>query len=132
VRRNIVRILGLSLAAVALITYINWNGKRDATGFDPAGHLHCGGAQIAGARATAAPSEKETRSPAELAAAWAKARSPELLAGQHELYKADERVDIGFDRKAQTVAVLTFRADEHLGWHLEAVVACQGATTKTP
>ena len=125
-RRTILRLLGISLAGVALITYVNWAGNRDAAVFDPAGQLRCGdNAQIAGAQATASPTTRETRNPGELAAAWATARSPELLAGQRQLYEGDARVDIGFDQKARTVAVLTFRRDKHLGWHLDAVVACQ-------
>lgn len=40
-------------------------------------------------------------------------------------------LDIGFDREARTVAVLTFRADKQLGWHLDTVVACQ-ALSPTP
>jgi hypothetical protein len=125
VRRTTLRLLGIALAVAALLTYVNWAGDRDAARFDPAAQLHCtGGTQIAGAQATAAPTDRETRTPEELAAAWARARSPELLAGQRQLFHADERVDIGFDRKAQTVAVLTFRS-YHQGWYLDAVVACQ-------
>ncbi|MFI5907800.1 hypothetical protein [Dactylosporangium sp. NPDC051541] len=125
-RRTILRLLGLAIAATALITYINWAGNRDEARFNPAGQLQCTqGAQIAGAQATTAPTARESRSPDQLADAWAKARNPELVAGKHRLFASDDRVDIGFDRKAHTVAVLTFRTDGRLGWHLDAVVACQ-------
>lgn len=124
-RRTILRILGISLAAAALVSYVNWAGDRDAAAPDPSRRLQCADrSRIAAAQASTAPTAKETRTPEELAAAWAKARSPELLAGQHRVYSDDDRVDIGFDRKAQTVAVLTFRAYGQLGWHLDAVVAC--------
>jgi hypothetical protein len=133
VRRTVLRLLGLALAAAALITYINWEGNRDGQRFDPAAHLHCTrGTQIAGAQATAEPTTRETRTPDQLADAWAGARNPELAAGKHRLFDSDERVDIGFDRKAQTVAVLTFRADKTLGWHLDGVVACQAQTAQSP
>ncbi|GAA2384669.1 hypothetical protein [Dactylosporangium salmoneum] len=128
-RRTILRLLGIALAAAALITYVNWSGSRDAARFDPAAQLHCGhGTEIAGAAATAPPTTRETRSPDQIAATWARSRSPALLAGQRHLFDSTDRVDIGFDHKAQTVAVLTFRADKTLGWHLSAVVACQSAT----
>ncbi|WP_432824289.1 hypothetical protein [Dactylosporangium sp. CA-092794] len=127
-RRTVLRLLGVSLAAAALLTYVNWAGGRDGARFNPAAHLRCSpGTTIAGAQATAAPATRETRTPDQLAAAWARARSPELLAGQHRLFHSDDREDIAFDRQAQTVAVLTFRADRRLGWHLDAVVACQAA-----
>ncbi|GGM76713.1 hypothetical protein ACFFX1_06900 [Dactylosporangium sucinum] len=128
-RRTILRLLGISLAAAALILYVNWNDDRDdAGGFDPAGRLSCADANKAAARATAAPTVRETRAPAELAAAWARARDPDLVKGQHELHAETARVDIAFDRRAQTVAVLTFRSHDDLGWHLDAVVACQALT----
>jgi hypothetical protein len=132
VRRTILRLLGLAIAAAALITYINWSGSRDEARFNPAGRLQCAqGTQILGAQATAAPTTRETRTPDQLAEAWANARNPELTAGQHRLFDSDDRVDIGFDRKARTVAVLTFRADGSHGWHLDAVVACQAPATRT-
>ncbi|WP_433089666.1 hypothetical protein ACQP1P_24020 [Dactylosporangium sp. CA-052675] len=128
-RRTIPRLLGIALAAAALITYVNWAGNRDAARFDPAAQLHC--TQIAGAQATAEPTARETRTPDQLAEAWANARNPGLVAGKRRLFDSDDRVDIGFDAKAQTVAVLTFRADKTLGWHLDAVVACQGQVTRS-
>ncbi|MFG2040262.1 hypothetical protein [Dactylosporangium sp. NPDC048998] len=134
-RRTTLRLLGISLAAAALVTYVNWTGHRDAARFDPAEQLHCAhGTRIAGAQATAAPTGHETRDPDQLAAAWARARSPELLAGQRHLFASAGRVDIGFDHKAQTVAVLTFRTDERAGWYLDAVVARQNqiTTPRTP
>lgn len=132
-RRTILRLLGIAIAAAALILYVNWAGDRDAAGFDPAAHLRCtGGTRIAGAQATAAPTTRERRTPDQLAAAWADARSPGLTAGQRRLFDSADRVDIGFDRQAQTVAVLTFRADKTLGWHLDAVVACQALPATTP
>jgi hypothetical protein len=132
VRRNTLRLLGISLAAAALITYITWAGDRDAARFDPAGQLQCtGGAEIAGAQATAPPTAPERRTPDQIAAAWARTRSPDLLAGQRRLFDSEDRIDIGFDHKAHTVAVLTFRTTEHAGWYLDAVVACQ-ATDPAP
>jgi hypothetical protein len=126
VRRTIIRLLGISLAAAALITYVRWAGNRDAARFDPAAHLHCtGDTQIAGAQATAAPTTRDTRNPDQIAAAWAAARWPARTAAQRHLFDADDRVDIGFDRQARTVAVLTFRTDPAAGWYLDAVVACQ-------
>ncbi|WP_432968063.1 hypothetical protein [Dactylosporangium sp. CA-233914] len=132
-RRTILRLLGIALAAAALVTYVNWAGNRDAARFNPAAQLHCTqGTEIAGAQATAEPTTRETRTPDELADAWARARNPDLIAGKHRLFDSDERIDIGFDRKAQTVAVLTFRATKSLGWHLDAVVACQAQVTRSP
>ncbi|MER7007647.1 hypothetical protein ABT297_32030 [Dactylosporangium sp. NPDC000555] len=129
-RRTILRLLGISLAVTALITYVNWSGDRDAARFNPAAQLHCAhGTQIAGARATAAPTAHETRDPGQLAAAWARTRAPELIAGQRQLFDSTDRVDIGFDHQARTVAVLTFRADKRAGWYLDAVVACQNQVT---
>ncbi|WP_433065645.1 hypothetical protein [Dactylosporangium sp. CS-033363] len=131
-RRNILRLLGIAIAAAALISYINWAGAR-GTQFDPAAQLHCArGTEIAGAQATAEPTRRETRSPDQLAEAWANARNPELMAGKHRVFDSDDRIDIGFDRKAQTVAVLTFlRSDKSLGWHLDAVVACQAQVRRS-
>ncbi|MGI5241428.1 hypothetical protein [Dactylosporangium sp. CA-139066] len=132
-RRTIIRLLGLSIAAAALILYVNWAGDRDAARFDPAAHLHCnGGTRIAGAQATAAPTTRETRTPDQLAAAWADARAPGLTAGQRRLFDSGDRVDIGFDRQARTVAVLTFRTDRTAGWYLDAVVACQAQPSPAP
>ncbi|MER7279995.1 hypothetical protein ABT369_36705 [Dactylosporangium sp. NPDC000244] len=131
-RRTVLRLLGIALAAAALITYVNWAGSRDAARFDPAAQLRCAhGTQIAGAQATAEPTARETRTPDQLAEAWANARNPGLVAGKRRLFDSDDRVDIGFDAKAQTVAVLTFRADKTLGWHLDAVVACQARPVPT-
>ncbi|MEU7866718.1 hypothetical protein [Dactylosporangium sp. NPDC049140] len=125
-RRKTLRLLGIAIAAAALLTYANWAGDRDAARFDPAAQLRCArGTQIAGAQATAPPTSRETRTPDDLADAWANARNPDLVAGKRRLFNSDDRIDIGFDTKAQTVAVLTFRADKALGWHLDAVVACQ-------
>ncbi|WP_433223572.1 hypothetical protein ACQP00_26495 [Dactylosporangium sp. CS-047395] len=131
-RRNFLRLLGIAIAAAALISYVNWAGDR-GTQFDPAAQLHCArGTEIAGARATAAPTSQETRSPDQLADAWANARNPELVAGKHRVFDSADRIDIGFDRKAQTVAVLTFlRSDKALGWHLDAVVACQAQVRRS-
>ncbi|MEV6931930.1 hypothetical protein AB0M46_46605 [Dactylosporangium sp. NPDC051485] len=132
-RRTTLRLLGIALAAAALITYVNWAGDHNAARFDPAAQLHCGhGTQIAGASATAPPTTRETRTPDQIATAWATARTPALLAGQRHLFDSDDRVDIGFDHQAQTVAVLTFRADKTLGWHLSAVVACQTVPVPSP
>ncbi|MFB9446560.1 hypothetical protein Dvina_27795 [Dactylosporangium vinaceum] len=132
-RRTFLRLLGLAIAATALITYINWAGRRDEARFNPAGSLQCAGdTRIAGAQATTAPTTRETRTPDQLAEAWANARNPELVAGKHRLFDSDDRVDIGFDRRAHTVAVLTFRTRGALGWHLDAVVACQGQTARSP
>ena len=125
-RRYLTRLLGLSLAVAALFLYVNSTGDDESNAPDPAGELHCpAGGHIAGAFATAPPSTKETRTPEQIATVWAKSRSEELVAGLRRVYSSDTRVDIGFDSKAQTVAVLTFRSDPALGWHLEAVVACQ-------
>jgi hypothetical protein len=134
VRRNILRLLGLSLAAVAVILYINSIGDTDGgAGPDPAGRLQCAkGGPIAAAYATAAPTTRETRTPEQLATAWAKARSSTLLPGLHRVYEQPDRIDIAFDAKAHTVAVLTFRDHDPLGWHLDAVVACQQPVTQRP
>ncbi|WP_330186441.1 hypothetical protein KZZ52_29355 [Dactylosporangium sp. AC04546] len=126
-RRTILRLLGISLAAGALLLYIN-STDDDEAGFDPAGRLSCADTNKAAARATVAPTARETRAPAELAAAWANARDPDLVKGQHHLHTEPARVDIAFDRRAQTVAVLTFRSHDDLGWYLDAVVACQAST----
>jgi hypothetical protein len=134
VRRNILRLLGLSLAAVAVILYINSIGDSDGeAGPDPAGRLQCAkDGHIAAAYATAAPTTRETRTPEQLATAWAKARSATLLAGLHRVYEQPDRIDIAFDAQAHTVAVLTFRAHDTLGWHLDAVVACQQPVVQRP
>ncbi|GAA2627713.1 hypothetical protein GCM10010399_69140 [Dactylosporangium fulvum] len=129
-RRTIVKLLGISLAAAALVTYVNWVSDRDAKqAGDPTGRLSCGDTgRISGAHATASPTSRETRTPTELADAWARARSAELASGQRRLYQDDKRVDIGFDSRSKTVAVLTFRSYDSLGWHLDAVVACQSVS----
>ncbi|MET7425198.1 hypothetical protein [Dactylosporangium sp. NPDC005555] len=125
-RRNILRLLGLSLAAVAVILYINSIGDNEEAGPDPAGRLQCAkNGHIAAAYATASPTSRETRTPEQLATAWAQARSTTLVRGLHRVYEEPERIDIAFDAKAHTVAVLTFRSHDPLGWHLDAVVACQ-------
>ncbi|MFF5225702.1 hypothetical protein [Dactylosporangium sp. NPDC000521] len=131
-RRNILRLLGVSLAGAAVILYINSiDGGSGDTAPDPAGRLQCAsGTQIAAAHATASPTSRETRTPEQLATAWATARSKTLLAGLHTVYEQPDRIDIAFDAKAHTVAVLTFRSHEPLGWHLEAVVACQSPITQ--
>lgn len=132
-RRNILRLLGLSLAAVAVILYVNSIGDSGETDTDPAGRLQCAkGGHIAAAYATAAPTTRETRTPEQLATAWAQARSTSLVAGLHRVYEQPDRIDIAFDAQAHTVAVLTFRAHDTLGWHLDAVVACQQPITQRP
>lgn len=135
-RRNLLRILGLGLAAVAVILYVNSIGDSEdsgETGTDPAGRLQCGkGRHVAAAYATATPTTRETRTPEQLATAWAQARSTALLAGLHRVYEQPDRIDIAFDAEAHTVAVLTFRAHDTLGWHLDAVVACQQPVTSRP
>lgn len=150
-RRNLLRLIGLGLAAVAVILYINSigddggdhggdhggsNGRGETgggTGPDPAARLRCAkDSHIAAARATAAPTSRETRTPEQLATAWAQARSSALLAGLHRVYEQPDRIDIAFDAEAHTVAVLTFRSYEPLGWHLDAVVACQQDRSSTP
>ncbi len=132
-RRNLLRLLGLCLAAVALILYINSIGDSDEDGTDAAGRLQCGkDSHIAAAYATASPTTRETRTPEQLATAWAQARSSALLSGLRRVYEQPDRVDIAFDTRAHTVAVLTFRAHKTLGWHLDAVVACQQPTTRQP
>ncbi|MDG6109252.1 hypothetical protein Daura_26235 [Dactylosporangium aurantiacum] len=130
-RRNILRFLGLALAAVAVILYINSIGDTGETATDPSTRLQCDEhSHIAAARATAAPTTRETRTPEQLATAWAQARSGTLLAGLHRVHEQPDRIDIAFDAKAHTVAVLTFRSYEPLGWHLDAVVACQQPATQ--
>ncbi|MGI5182977.1 hypothetical protein ACQEVZ_42655 [Dactylosporangium sp. CA-152071] len=131
-RRNLLRLLGVSLAAAVVILYINSiDGGSGDTGPDPAGRLQCAsGTHVAAAYATAAPTSRETRTPEQLATAWATVRSKALLAGLHTVYEQPDRIDIAFDAKAHTVAVLTFRSHEPLGWHLEAVVACQSPLTQ--
>ena len=125
-RRNLLRLLGLGLAAVAVILYINSIGDDGGTGTDPAARLQCAkNTRIAAAHATAAPTTRETRTPEQLATAWAQTRSSTLAAGLHRVYEQPDRLDIAFDAEAHTVAVLTFRSYEPLGWHLDAVVACQ-------
>ncbi|GAA0745465.1 hypothetical protein Drose_19970 [Dactylosporangium roseum] len=125
-RRTIVKLLGVSIAAAALIMYVNWVNDPEP---EPADRLSCGDTgRPSGARATASPTTRETRTPAELANAWARARSAELASGQRRLYQDDKRVDIGFDSRSKTVAVLTFRSYDALGWHLDAVVACQSVS----
>ncbi|MFC5002997.1 hypothetical protein ACFPIJ_34855 [Dactylosporangium cerinum] len=132
-RRNLVRLLGLSLAAVAVILYINSIGDSDETASDPARRLQCAeNSEIAAAYATASPTSRETRSPAQLATAWAQVRPSTLIKGMHQVYSEPARVDIAFDAKAHTVAVLTFRSHDPLGWHLEAVVACQESGLERP
>jgi hypothetical protein len=133
VRRNILRLLGLSLAAVAVLVYINSVGDSDETGPDPAGLLKCAkNGHIAAAYATATPTTRETRTPEELATAWARTRSSALAAGLHRVHEQPDRVDIALDAEAHTVAVLTFRSHDTLGWHLDAVVACQQPVTQHP
>ncbi|MEV0134574.1 hypothetical protein AB0H83_39710 [Dactylosporangium sp. NPDC050688] len=142
-RRNLLRLLGLGLAAVALILYINSIGDDggDTSGGqtgggtdpDPAARLQCAkNSRIAAARATAAPTTRETRTPEQLATAWAQAHSSTLLAGLHRVYERPDRIDLAFDAEAHTVAVLTFRSYELLGWHLDAVVACQQPLADQP
>lgn len=135
-RRNLLRLLGLGLAAVAVILYINSIGNDGSDdgggngGGDPAARLQCArNSHVAAARATATPTTRETRTPEQLATAWAQARSSTLLAGLHRVYERPDRIDIAFDAEARTVAVLTFRSHEPLGWHLDAVVACQQPLT---
>jgi hypothetical protein len=129
VRRIILRLLGLSLAAAAVVLYMNSIG--DDAQPDPAGRLQCAaGGHIAAAYATAEPTTRETRTPEQLATAWAQARSKALLAGLHRVYEQPDRIDIAFDAEAHTVAVLTFRDHDTLGWHLDAVVACQQPATR--
>lgn len=131
-RRSLLRLLGLSVIGVAVVLYVNSIGDdSDRDGPDPAGQLQClRDSHIAAAYATATPTTRETRTPEQLATAWARARSTTLLPGLHKVYEEPGRVDIAFDSKAHTVAVLTFRASDPLGWHLDAVVACQQPVTQ--
>ena len=132
-RRNILRLLGLSLAAVAVLYYINSIGDSDEAGPDPAGLLKCAkNAHIAAAYATATPTTRETRTPEELATAWARSRAGAQAATPHRVSEQPDRVDIALDAGERTVAVLTFRSHDALGWHLNAVVACQQPVTQNP
>jgi|SRR5690349_1537367 len=96
---------------------------------DPASLLQCSGDRIIATHVTNDNVTKETRTPEQLAGAWATAMTVQRKtfkpAAQINAFAAKKDRDIVFEDAAdRVIAVLSYERDADLGWRLETAVEC--------
>jgi hypothetical protein len=114
------------LAAAALATA---GGPANASRTDPASLLQCSGDRFIATHVTHDNVTKETRTPEQLAAAWAATTTARGAASapaeQRNAFAAAAERDVVFvDKADQVVAVLSYERDAALGWRLDSIVEC--------
>ncbi|SCL30533.1 hypothetical protein GA0070624_4095 [Micromonospora rhizosphaerae] len=115
--------LGALAAVTAAALTAGCSDKAEAA--DPETLLDCSGGQVTSTNVDHDDTTKETRTPQELAAAWAAAQGGAFSGGRKVAYKSDERTDITFaDGQGKATAVLSYRNDDRLGWRLEKALNC--------
>ena len=128
------RYFGLTaLAAVAggfvVLVLAMSGGPAGAQRVDPASRLQCSGGRIIATQVTHDGVTKDTRTPEQLAGAWAAvmtAQRPTFNPAAHlNAFATGDQRDMAFvDKAERVVAVLSYTRDAQLGWRIESIVEC--------
>ena len=121
----VVVVAGGLLAAVLAM----FDAPAGAQRVDPASVLQCSGDRIIATHVTNDNVTKETRTPEQLADAWATVMKVERNsfkpAARINAFAAEKDRDIVFEDAAdRVIAVLSYERDAKLGWRLESAVEC--------